>query len=320
MAVASAPAQTQSPYPIRIDRGRFTAVAYPQDQQLARSILAHAVAHDSFPGLPRPSRRVLAAIAPDERHFREWVGPSAPEWGVAIAIPGENRIIMHGRSASSEAGDPIKVFRHELAHLALSEWLGDLPPRWFNEGYASYAAGEWGREEALATSVALVMRRIPSLDSLDRELYSGSSRASAGYALAYRAVSDMAALDRERGLALFLGYWREEGDMERAFRAAYGVTLQEFERRWKDRTIRRYGAIALVADITLALGFFMVLVIPLHVSRRRRDKRRLAALVAAEEVAERTARDSALEELLRGLPPPTATDSPPRAPPAGPSP
>jgi len=239
---------------------------------------------------------------------------------VAIAVPGERRIIMQGRSASSEAGDPVRVFRHELAHLALHETLNGFPPRWFDEGYASFAAGEWGREEVLATSMALAMRRIPSLDSLDTEFYSGSGRASAAYALAYRAVSDIARLDAERGLTLFFRYWAEEGEMERAFRAAYGITLHDFERRWKERTIRRYGIIALIADFTLVIGLFMLLVLPLYLTRKKRDRRRLAVLVAAEEASERAARESALEELLRHLPSSSSNDTPPRTPPPAPSP
>ncbi|MBC7789313.1 MAG: hypothetical protein H7Z74_05175 [Anaerolineae bacterium] len=320
VAACSANAQSSNSSPIRIERGRFTAVAYPSDRHLVRSLLDHAVANDSFPGLARPTQRVLLAVAPDERRFREWVGPSAPEWGVAIAVPRERRIIMQGRSASSEAGNPVRVFRHELAHLALHEALEDLPPRWFDEGYASYAAGEWGREEILATSIALVVRRIPSLDSLDNEFHSGSSRASAAYALAYRAVSDIARLDSQRGLTLFFRYWAEERDIERAFRAAYGITLHDFERRWKERTIRRYGVIALVADFTLVIGLFMLLVLPLYVTRRKRDRRRLAGLIAADEASERAARESALEELLGSLPPASPNDTPPRTPPAAPSP
>ena len=63
----------------------------------------------------------------------------------------------------SDAGDPREVLRHELAHLALHEYLGDLPPRWFDEGYASYAAREWSREDALSANVALAIRGTPTL-------------------------------------------------------------------------------------------------------------------------------------------------------------
>ncbi|MEJ7808866.1 MAG: hypothetical protein WKG32_00470 [Gemmatimonadaceae bacterium] len=301
----------QTPAPARLDRGRFTVVAYPSDLPLARSLLRAAVAHDTFPGLARPSAQVLIAIAPDARRFREWVGPFAPEWGAAIAMPDERRVVMQGRRASSEAGDPLQVLRHELAHLALHEALGDLPTRWFDEGYAGYAAGEWGREEVLATSVALVLRGTPTLDSLESSFYGGAARASAGYALAYRAVTDLATLDRERGLALFFRYWKETESMDRAMRAAYGVTLASFEMAWRARTVRRYGALALFADLSLAAAVLMALVLPLYISRRRRDRRRMAALVAADEAADRAARESALEELLRSVPPETNESPPP---------
>ncbi len=262
-------------------------------------MVASAAERDTFPGLPRSRDRVMIAIAPDADRFREWVGPYAPEWGAAIAFPEERRIIMQGSSAPSSAGDPIRVLRHELAHLALHETLGQLPPRWFDEGYAAYAAGEWGREEVLATSYALLVRGLPSLDSLDRWFIGGSSRAGSAYALAYRAVSDIAALDSERGLTLFFQYWEQTGSLDRAVRQAYGITLAGFEEQWRRRTMRRYGALALFADLSLALGIMTLFILPLFIARRRRDRRRLAALVAADEATERAAREGALEDLLR---------------------
>lgn len=286
--------------PERIDRGRFTAVYFPTERALAKSLLDEAVRTDTFPGLPRPRQRVLVALAPDRRRFREWVGPSAPEWGAAIAFPESQRIVLQGRSAGSDAGDPREVVRHELAHLALHESLGDLPPHWFDEGYASYSAREWNREDALAANIALAVRGTPTFDALDDLFGAGSMSAQNGYALAYRAVVELAALDTARGLAPFFDAWRREGSMDRAMRSAYGMTLAGFEQRWRQRTRRRYGALALVGDVTVAGLLLLVLVVPLYVARRQRDKRRLAALVAADEVAERAARASAIEALLRG--------------------
>jgi hypothetical protein len=284
------------PGAVRLDAGRFTVVAYPADQPLARSLLAEAQRRDSFPGLPRPRARVLLAVAPDARRFREWIGPAAPEWGAAIAFPSLSRIVMQGRRAGSDAGDPRSVLRHELAHLALHEALGDLPPRWFDEGYASYAAGEWGRDEALATNLALLLKGMPTLDTLETGFYEGSAEAEASYALAFRAVSDLAELDRERGLTLFFQYWKETGRFDQAVRQAYGVTATAFEKQWQERTRRRYGALALVANLSLAATVFLVAFLPLWISRRRRDRRRLEALRAADEIAEREAR--ALDALM----------------------
>ncbi|HEX8946002.1 MAG TPA: hypothetical protein VF785_22880 [Gemmatimonadaceae bacterium] len=290
----------QEEAPGRLDRGRFTAVYFPSDRTLAQSLLDYAVRTDTFPGLPRPQQHVVLAIAPNGRRFREWIGPGAPEWGAAITFPESRRTVMQGRFAGAEAGDPREVYRHELAHLALHEFLGDAPPRWFDEGYASYAAHEWRREDALAANVALALKGTPTFDELDAEFNAGSTTAQNAYALAYRALVDLAALDTTAGLARFLRAWREAGSMDRAFRATYGITLVEFEQRWQQRTRRRYGGLALIGDFAIGGLVLLVVVFPLYVARRQRDRQRLAALLAADEAAERAARRSAIEALLRG--------------------
>ena len=287
----------QQDAPLRLDRGRFTVVCYPQDEKLAMALLARAVSNDSFPGLPRPGQRVLIAIAPDQRRFREWAGAGAPEWGAALAFPDSRRIVMQGQSASSDAGDPLAVLRHELAHLALHEYLGDLPPRWFDEGYASYAARELTRNELLATNFALALRGMPTFDELDDRFTEGATSAQAAYALAYRAVDDMASIDTSHGLTLLFEHWKASGSLDRAVRAAYGMTLLTFERDWQQRTRRRYGGLALFSDLTLASIIVLLIITPLYLARRRRDRRRMAALVAADVAAERLALDP-IEQLL----------------------
>jgi hypothetical protein len=254
--------------------------------------MARAVATDTFPGLPRPAHRVLIAIAPDARRFREWAGPGAPEWGAAVAFPDSRRIVMQGHTASSDAGDPMAVLRHELAHLALHEYLGDLPPRWFDEGYAGYAARELARNEVLAANYALALRGMPTLDELDDRFTEGATSAQAAYALAYRAVDDMASMDGIHGLSLVLRNWKATGSLDRAMRASYGITLSEFEREWQQRTRRRYGGLALFSDLTLATIVVLLIVTPLYFARRRRDHQRMEALVAAD------AREARLNELL----------------------
>ena len=284
--------------PERLDRGRFTTVFYPSERVLAASLLDAAMRTDTFPGLPRPIQHVFLAIAPDRDRFREWVGPGGPEWGAAITFPDSRRIVIQGRSAGADAGDPRSVLRHELAHLALHEYLGDLPPRWFDEGYASYAAREWSREDALAANIALALRGTPTFDELDDAFGAGSTAAENAYALAYRAVVELAALDTANGLTRFFAVWRSERSMDRALRSTFGMTLAEFEQRWQQRTRRRYGALALVSNLTLAGLLLAFLVVPLYLARRYRDRRRMAELRAADEAADRAARQSLLDAML----------------------
>ena len=286
--------------PVRIDSGRFTVVCFPGDSTLGRSLLSGAIASDSFPGLPRPREHVLVAIAPDAATFREW-GQGAPEWGAALAFPASRRIVLQGHRAGSDAGDPRATLRHEIAHLALHEYLGDLPPRWFDEGYAGYAADEWRRESALTTNLALALRGMPTLDELEDRFAHGASTAEEAYALSYQAVLDLAQLDPQHGLARLFPLWRETGSLDKALRRGYGMTLDQFEDDWRRETRHRYGALALVSDVTLAGLLVLLLVVPLYVARRRRDRARLVALREADartEAAERAERESALAVLL----------------------
>lgn len=282
----------------RHDGGRFTVIAFASDERLAQSVLRLAQANDTFPGLPRPRARVLIAIAPDAARFRDWAGPAAPEWGAAVAFPALQRIVMQGSRAGSDAGDPQVTLRHELAHLALAEALGDLPPRWFDEGYASVAAGEWSREEALAASLGLALRGTPSLEQLELLFYRGAGDAELAYALAHRAVADLMAIDPPHGLARFFEAWRASQSFEIAVRQAFGRTSIDFEKEWQRQTRRRYGALALLANLTLAFGVFAIVIGPFLWQRRKRDRERLAALRLADAQQAAAAREGALEAML----------------------
>lgn len=285
----------------QVQGGRFTVVANPSDEKLARSLLAAALAQDTFPGLPRSSDRVAILVAPDTRSFREWIGTAVPEWGAAVAFPQLQRVIMQGSHAPSSAGDPRSTLRHELAHLALHAAIGGIAPRWFDEGYAAFAAGETARDDLLGTNALFAFRGIPALNQLDSLFYGGESRARAGYSLSARAVQELASLDPERGLVLFFQYWRESGSFNRAVRQAFGITPQAFEERWRSKARRRFGALAVVTDVTLGAVLLLVALGPFWFARRERDKKRLAAMQLADRDQERRERESALQALL-GLP------------------
>lgn len=278
--------------------GRFTIAFAEAESRLARSLLTEAQRADSFPGLARPQLGVLLLLAPDASRFREWVGARAPEWGAAIAFPARQRIVMYGRDAAAESGDPRITLRHELAHLALFEALGPGIPRWFDEGYASFAAGEWGREQVIATSLGLVWRGIPTLAGLDSGFYLGSERAQRSYALAHRAVAELASMHPERGLGPLFDNWQREGSFERALRRTYGMSSLDFERHWRSRVRRQYGALALAADLSVLSIFLTVLLGPMWWQRRRRIREKLARMREADAAQDLRERESALAALL----------------------
>lgn len=284
---------------VRLDAGRFTIVHYPRDARLARTVADVATARDTFPWLPRPRARVLIMIAPDAATFREWVGPSVPEWGAAVAFTDQSRVVLQGSAADGSAGDPRALLRHELAHLALAEALGDLPPRWFHEGYAQYAAGEVDGNAYLQTNLALLFRRMPTFAGLDSAFATRSSvSAAAAYRLAALAVTHMAERDPARGLTLLFRYWPETGRLDGAVRRAFGTTLDEVERDWQRRARWEAGALALAADVSLIGLLAVIPLVPLWLSKRRRTRARLAAMKAEEARLEEAMAGSVLDALL----------------------
>jgi type II secretory pathway component PulM len=56
--------------------------------------------------------------------------------------------------------------------------------------------------------------------------------------------------------------------------------------------------LSLASNLTFAALIFLVILAPLYVARRRRDRKRLQKMRETEAAAEEAARRSALEELL----------------------
>ena len=101
-------------------------------------------------------------------------------------------------------------------------------------------------------------------------------------------------------------------------RQAFGITGQQFDVHWKRQTRRRYGALALVTNVSVFVGIIVVLFGPLVIRRRRRDRQRLEAMRAQEAAQEAAARASVIEAMLRLQPIPpddhpgaTTADVPP---------
>ena len=286
-------------------RGRFTAVVLSR-RRAARAVAARCGrrATTRFPGLPAADAAGASSRSRrTARRFREWIGPGAPEWGAAIAFPES----QPHRYAGARARDPtrairVEVLRHELAHLALHEALGDLPPRWFDEGYASFAAQRSGaRRRARREPRACVPRHARARRARRRSSSGGSLRAQSAYALATARWPSSRRSTPSAGLTLFFRYWKETGRFE---------TRRAQRVRHHARPVRGDLARANAAAIRRARpgrrplhcgGVTLFIVMPFYVIRRRRDRLRMAALVRADEEAERRERESVIEALLRSI-------------------
>jgi hypothetical protein len=102
-------------------------------------------------------------------------------------------------------------------------------------------------------------------------------------------VADLAELGGEQGLAPLFEAWKTQGSLEKAIRLTYGITLTDFEERWQARTKRRYGALALFSNVAIGGILLSLVLLPLYLARRRRDRARLAAMLVADARAEAAA-------------------------------
>jgi hypothetical protein len=174
--------------------------------------------------------------------------------------------------------DHRRVLRHELAHLALHSVVRRVP-RWFDEGYAARAAGEWDRLEALRVNWALLRGVRPSLAELDRHIRDGNAaEAEASYALATTALLLLERLGGERGLVPLIDAMRETTDFDLAMRETYQLTAGQFEEMWRKDLRRRYGWLLLLTSLSVFWAFVTLLLVALWARRRKRDEGRREAL------------------------------------------
>lgn len=268
-------------------RGPVALHYWPEQRPLAERVLEELGEQAALPALPDDifaGSTVDVWLAPDEARWDRLTGGDAPEWGAGIAVPDSGLIVIP--TFDWERTPPYSVYltlRHELAHVALQRYLGPArTPRWFTEGYAQWAAGEWRWESAWQLRVAFLDSDAPRLDSLTLHWPVGEQDARVAYLLSASAVAYLVDRSGERGLEIFLGRWRETQDFDAAFRSVYGLTLGQFEEDWRAHVKRTYGWTVVLGQSAFFWLIAAIALVVLWAIRRRRDRAKLETLRATE--------------------------------------
>lgn len=271
----------------RMAEGPVVLHYWRQQEPLARQILRRLGQQPALPALPESvleDGTVDVWLAPDAARWDSLTGGAIPEWGAGVADPDAGLIVLP--TYDWERTPPHTVYRtlrHELAHVALQRFLGPArTPRWFTEGYAQYAAGEWSWESAWRLRIAFVSDGAPPLDSLTLEWPVGETDARIAYLLSASAVSYLVQLSGERGLRIMLERWQESASFDAAFRSTYGLTPGQFEDDWRRHVKRAFGWTVILGHSAVFWFLAGILLIVLVFIRRRRDRARLAHLRATE--------------------------------------
>lgn len=261
--------------------------APPELERVARALAENRKLLAPLPGIGEPGAvlegRPTVWVVEDLGCLEAYgLGGVRPDWVAGVASSSGGFIALR---ASRERGDLSAlpaVFRHELAHLALAAAAGGRAPRWLQEGYAQYAAGSWDWREAWRLRFALLLRGGDILEGLSLGFPRDAEGARLAYLLSYTAVHELVSMAGSDGLAAFFGALRQGDGVDGALRRVYGLTLDQFEERWRGRVETRYGWLYVVSRASVFWLAVTLLLLWMGWRRRRRDRRRMEALREAE--------------------------------------
>jgi hypothetical protein len=227
-------------------------------------------------------------------------GRRLPSYASGVAFPAEGLILMSFSAPRSfERPNMRKLLVHELTHVALhraiagpeagapgtAEVVERRIPRWLSEGVAIHEAGENTIERIRVLWEAALGGRLVRLDQLDSRFSSEHGTVDLAYAQSADIVSYI--LDGEGDEIRFrvlIGQLRSGTDFEQAFSKAYGFSLNDLERAWRERISRRFGRWpSLLVGLSALWAFGAVLLFVGYVRVRRRHRRTLDRWAVEEE-------------------------------------
>jgi hypothetical protein len=235
--------------------------------------------------------RVDVARTPGEMETFAPVGAPYPRYASGVAYSGIGLVLLTlAPRFPNEAHDMLQIFRHELAHVALHDAVGDRPiPRWFNEGFAVMASGETSFDRVSTLWTATIADRLLPLAEVERSFPSDETKASVAYAQASDIVRFLVRREERHRFRALVRQLKDGHTLDAAARQAYGVDLATLEYEWREDVAKRYTFWPVLFSGT----FVWVGVLGLFVLgwRKRRARARLTL--------ERWARDEAREEVQR---------------------
>lgn len=246
---------------------------------------------DAVGQLPALGRRggsadphVTLTVAPNRQVMDSLVGGRVPEWAGAVAISERMEMIVpSGGFWPGPREEEVRVLRHEWAHLALAHELGRLRiPRWFNEGYAEWAAGSWQQGGGLQLGLALAFGDTPPLDSLVLAWPRDRVSAEVAYLLSASVIQYLVESSGVEGLEAFLAEWKRLSSFDGAMRVVYGATPGQLETDWRGWVKRRYGWLVVISHSAVFWTVLVAALAAMFLVRRRYRREQMARLRAGE--------------------------------------
>lgn len=214
-------------------------------------------------------------IAATQDEFQTYTPGAIPDWGAGYAVPSRRLIVLKSPRISGSFDNAYEVTVHELAHVMLHSALRGVDiPRWLDEGFAMYAAREWGFRDRAELFIAVITDNLIPLGAIGAVNTFSERKAQLAYQESALAVQYILRRYGRDGLHALLDRLRVTGSINQACNDAFGISAARFEQDWLDWLTYTYGWRMLPLEgFSLAIGpLFVILCILSYIQMRRRRR------------------------------------------------
>jgi hypothetical protein len=225
-------------------------------------------------------RKVHVRIArtPGEMTTLAPEGAPYPKYAAGVAYSEIGLILLTLTPVHPNALDDVgEVFRHELAHVALGDAVGDSRrvPYWFNEGLAVHLSGESSLLRLRTLWAATLSGRLIPLERLDANFPADAIAADLAYAESADVVRFLLRQQERERFPRLIERVHDGESFQAALRDAYGLDFVSLEYEWREEIARKYSFWPVLFSGTIVwLGVLALFVIAWQ-KRRRKSKRTL---------------------------------------------
>lgn len=231
----------------------------PADQAHMRRVLNQAATRlERLLEVDLPPEITLVLIQTQEQ-YDSVAGGEMPEWGAAAAIPRRNLIVIRAPLMDNYPGNRENLLQHELAHIALQHRVRfNRLPRFVEEGFAAWFAGEWGLNNLYAVAGAQFTNSLLPLRQIDDVNSFKHPEARLAYSQSYLVVHFIFERFGEVGWLEYLDYVAQGASFEECWRSAFHLAFWEFEVEYKKFLSDNYSITAILSNMT---GLWIILAI-----------------------------------------------------------
>ncbi len=251
---------------------QFTPANETQDREMRLVLEVAALRLGRLLSIPF-SDTIDIVIVQTQEQFDSLAGGKIPEWGAGAAIPSRNLIILRQPMMNRYPGNTADLLQHELAHIALSRRVQTARlPRFIDEGFASWFAGEWAFAQVSTIASAQITKSILPLRDIDDVNRFHQGEASLAYAQSYLVVNFIFTRYGELAFLDLLDAFASGQNMSEAFHSTLGVSFWRFEADYRKFLSDNYTLFAILSDMTGLWVFLALIVIFGWIIIRKRKK------------------------------------------------